>query len=196
MTTDATGKATGVSITITEQTPGTASITFTSSVAKDPDNLSNDYSKSVTLTSSTTAIYVMPDNALYWWGYESPDLEDMTTANGWSYSSLTLTAPTHNTQSISFSGSESTHRGIASKTPKNANSVSAIANCITADSGTYGFIGAIDNKNINTATSDAGTFAASGMQYINHAITLMDSGYVNLRTAKARNMTAYALWYE
>ena len=68
VTTDATGKATGVSITITEQTPGHAEITFTSSVAKDPTNLSNDYSKSVTLTSGTTEIYVMPDNALYWYG--------------------------------------------------------------------------------------------------------------------------------
>ena len=70
VTTDSTGKATGVNITITEQTPGTASITFTSSVAKDPDNLSNDYSKSVTVTESTTDIYIMPDACVYWWGWK------------------------------------------------------------------------------------------------------------------------------
>jgi hypothetical protein len=71
VTTDATGKATGVSITITQPSVGVdPTITFTSSVAKDPDNLSNSYSKSVTVTSQTTTIYVMPDEVIYWWGWK------------------------------------------------------------------------------------------------------------------------------
>ncbi len=56
--------------------PNGSSITFTSSVAKDPSNLSNDYSKTVTITRNTTDVYVMPDNALYWWGYERSDLDN------------------------------------------------------------------------------------------------------------------------
>lgn len=50
--------------------------TFYSSVAKDPSNLSNDFSKAFRITKSqwggTTELYLMPStiNILYWWGYE------------------------------------------------------------------------------------------------------------------------------
>lgn len=46
-----------------------SSVSFTSSIAKDPSDLTEYYSKIVTVTSETTDIYVMPDNALYWYGY-------------------------------------------------------------------------------------------------------------------------------
>ena len=77
----------GSDITIgqTDSTTGIASVTLANiptgtyaiydGVAKDLSNLSNDYSKTVTITSNTTEVYLMPDNALYWWGYESSDLE-------------------------------------------------------------------------------------------------------------------------
>ena len=43
-----------------------------SSVAKDPNNLSNDYSKDIRITKnkygSTTEAYLMPDGAIYWYG--------------------------------------------------------------------------------------------------------------------------------
>jgi hypothetical protein len=70
-TTDVTGKAENVNIMFTDFAP---SITFTSSVAKDPDNLSNDYSKTITVTDATTDVYVMPDNVIYWYGYEEKTL--------------------------------------------------------------------------------------------------------------------------
>ena len=69
VTTDATGKATGVSIDITQPSIGVdPTITFTSSIAKDPTDLTADYSKSVTITENTTEIYVMPEGAVYWYG--------------------------------------------------------------------------------------------------------------------------------
>lgn len=83
---------------------GSTSITFTSAVAKDPDNLSNDYTKTVSVTSVTTEIKVMPDNALYWWGYESANLEDLSTANGWN-GGMVSGLPTHNDYDISFANS-------------------------------------------------------------------------------------------
>lgn len=43
---------------------------FTSSIAKNPNNLSEDYSKAITISPSTSSIYVMPDKALYWYGFE------------------------------------------------------------------------------------------------------------------------------
>ena len=45
-----------------------------SSVAKNPNNLSNDYSKDIRITKSkygcTTEAYLMPDGAIYWYGYK------------------------------------------------------------------------------------------------------------------------------
>ena len=69
VTTDSTGKAENVSITITQTTAGVdPSITFTSSIAKDPTDLTADYSKAVTITENMTEIYVMPDATVYWYG--------------------------------------------------------------------------------------------------------------------------------
>lgn len=100
--------------------------TFYSSVAKDPSNLTNDFSKSIRITKSqwggTTELYLMPStiNTLYWWGYEDSNLEDCTSANGWvvsySYVSLSIgTAPTHNTNSIRISTTTSTISGVGTK---------------------------------------------------------------------------------
>lgn len=66
---------------------------YSNGLAKDPDNLSNDYGKTVRICPNTKEIVVRPDNALYWWGYGNPMLEDCTTANGWSLSGFTLDAP-------------------------------------------------------------------------------------------------------
>ena len=74
---------------------------FYSSVAKDPDSLATTpepYHKQVTIDDSTVRIYVMPDNALYWYGYEN-GIEDMSVANGWS-SPHTIQTPTHNANNI------------------------------------------------------------------------------------------------
>ena len=113
--TDATGSKTcrtgndgSVSVSITF-IPPSQTITFTSSVAKNPDNLSAYYSKNINFTNSTSSVYVMPNNVLYWYGYTSSNLEDCTSANGWSGASVT---PTHNTRDITLSGNSA----ISSKT--------------------------------------------------------------------------------
>ena len=114
-TTDTTGKAEAVSITFSDLAP---SITFTSSVAKDPDNLSNDYSKTVTIGNATTEIALMPEaraKMLYWWGYMGSDCEVISTANGWSYGQ-TLINPTFNTNNVSTSVNLNQISGIAKKT--------------------------------------------------------------------------------
>lgn len=64
-TTDASGHG-----TVSKSNLPNGTYTLYSSVAKDPNNLSNDYSKSITITDSTNEIYVMPDNAYYWYGNE------------------------------------------------------------------------------------------------------------------------------
>ena len=70
VTTNASGQG-SVAITFI---PPSQSITFTSSVAKNPSNLSAVYSKNINLTESTASIKVMPDGALYWYGYGDTSL--------------------------------------------------------------------------------------------------------------------------
>lgn len=105
VTTDSTGKATGVSIDISQPSIGVdPTITFTSSVAKAPDNLSNDYSKTITITSSTTDIYVMPDgHIVYWYGYLTHTLVDIASSGSGSIS--------YNTNSLTVKGNTSNSTG-------------------------------------------------------------------------------------
>lgn len=106
VTTDATGKAAGVSIDITQPSIGVdPTITFTSSVAKDPSNLSNYYSKTITITSSTTDIYVMPDgHIVYWYGYLAHTFEEIDWAGHGSitYNTNTLTLKGTGSSSVGF----------------------------------------------------------------------------------------------
>ena len=79
--------------------PSGSSITFTSAVAKDPENLSNSYTKTISITSGTTDIYVMPSNTLYWYGYELNggfiSKQPSNMPSGFSYVSETVTKHTN-----------------------------------------------------------------------------------------------------
>jgi hypothetical protein len=115
ITTDSSGHA---SATITIKPSGSA-LTFTSSVAKEPSDLSSYYSKTITLTSATTSVYVMPDGeVMYWWGYISDNVEVVNSANGWSVTSggTAFKTPTYNTNNIELNGGTSTLCGIGKKT--------------------------------------------------------------------------------
>lgn len=46
---------------------------YSNGLAKDPDNLSNDYGKTVRICPNTKEIVVRPDNSLYWWGWMVKD---------------------------------------------------------------------------------------------------------------------------
>ena len=85
---------------------GTTSITFTSSVAKNPDNLSANYSKNISLTTSTTEVDIMPQprsKMLYWYGYKG----DVTTS---SYGGIwTKVEPTWNTHNATVTLNGTTH---------------------------------------------------------------------------------------
>ena len=66
-TLDNTGSKANVSISVSPNNP---TITFTdTNVAKNPSDLTANYTKSVTITNGMTELYVMPDNALYWYGF-------------------------------------------------------------------------------------------------------------------------------
>lgn len=92
-------------------------ITFTdTNVAKDFNNLSNVYTKDVELDANTTEVYVMPDNALYWWGFLK-NCEACIGSNGWSARSVApLYPPTFNTNSVLLPADVQQTRGIANAT--------------------------------------------------------------------------------
>lgn len=81
--TDSTGKAKNVTIS-GQSLPGT--ITFSSSVADNPSNISQRYSKSIYVDATMTEIYVMPDGeVVFWYGYEptTPTVLTPTNDDGW-----------------------------------------------------------------------------------------------------------------
>lgn len=189
--------ATSKQVTIEIEASG-SSITFTSGVAKDPSNLSNYYSKTVTITSNTTEVYLMPDNALYWWGYESSELEDMSTANGWStdISPFTFGTPTRNTNYIDFNSSTgNTVIGVGAKNKHSGNFV-AIIEGITLSNNAYGGFQCADTKS---------WFNLSSQEIItNNAITKYElsnqiNKYMNATSnysGGVRRSYLYAMWYE
>ena len=85
-------------------------VTYTlySSVAKDPNNLSNDYSKNIRITKSkygcTTEAYLMPDGAIYWYGYKGSNYQKGTTIQH----SLSSGSISENTNNITLTYNEQT----------------------------------------------------------------------------------------
>jgi len=77
------------------------SITFTSTVAKNPNNLSANYSKTITITESTTSVSVMPDGVvIYWWGYNKYPWTQSGWQNNGSTSAQTGSTATFNTNNM------------------------------------------------------------------------------------------------
>jgi len=113
ITTDNSGYARA---TITINTLNGSTFTFTSNVAKQPTNLSNSYTKQITLTKNTSSVYFMPDGTvMYWWGYKNDLLETCSTANGWSGTSG-MYDPTYNINNIVANGGSLVFRGVGKKT--------------------------------------------------------------------------------
>lgn len=190
--------ATSKEVTIAINASG-SSITFTSSVAKNPNNLSQDYSKTFTITTSTTDIYLMPDadKTLYWWGYMSDNAESVIASNGWSWTNFSMTAPTYNTNNV-YWGNQTGEKGGGIGTK---NKVSNISKCHVVWSGTSGntWINMTNSKNTNdevSGTHNVLTLNVGNTQvYQSSSYNNIDAyiAWLTLRTAWGR---LNALWYE
>lgn len=177
--------------------PSGSSITFTSSVAKNPDNLSASYSKTVTVNSETTEIRVMPDHVLYWYGYQSDNLEVMSTANGWPTLSSTgsYTNPTFNKNDISLTTTTNTYGGVGTK-----NSVPSVSKWYMIS------VNSAANKNTGLQSSD-GKATNTDMLRVYATNTSVEKsvlddtygtnryGYIyDLKAGKTTTISAF--WYE
>lgn len=173
-------------------------LTLVSTVAKEPTNLSNDFSMNVRITPNITEIYLMPLKSLYWWGYESDNLEEMSNANGWISwgSSNTYESPTYNKNNIDLKPSASDKvRGVASKNKIPIDKLYGIAT--TGGASTYGRISTIGQKTSWSGQVDV-TFANTGIAKYTLNDTDQTDRYafsINLiNTSLAVNLNA--LWYE
>ena len=126
--------------------PSGSTLTFTSSVAKNPDDLTADYSKSVTITDATSEIRVMPSGALYWWGSEV-NCEDRTSAIGWILQQ-TFVNPTRNKNNISFVTTSTSYlSAIGAK--NDVGSFSTINAIVNSASGDYKWVDTNETKQGN-----------------------------------------------
>ena len=168
ITTNSSGKATAT-ITIA---PSGSTFTFKSSVAKNPSSLSSYYTKSITITNSTSTIYVMPTSGskmLYWYGYDN-GIEAMTSANGWTAAqssdglhNYSFVSPTFNTNYVALVGGTTDYRqcGIGSSSSKTMSSMYAIVQAVQRNaSSRWGLFRASNSKNTRT-----GSYVASSPWY-------------------------------
>lgn len=173
--------------------PSGSNITFTSAIAKNPSDLSSYYSKTVSVTTETTSIYVMPNDTLYWWGYQSSNLESCSPTNGWSmYSSRDYEAPTYNKNYVYCNTYQNVGISqIGTKNKINATTISCIYNGVRA-SNSYGGLAIADNK--NTIPGNNGSLKSANMD--KQSISGGNNKYVVAGSGFGTSCNIYALWYE
>lgn len=199
--TDATGSKTvtlnnsGQGSTTITFAPPSQSITFTdTNVAKNPDDLSQNYSKSIAITESTTSIKVMPDNALYWYGYMDDNSQELSVANGWTtITGYSFTSPTYNTNDITLTGATKTVKGIGSKNAVSMTKAHIISQCtkVSAGFGLY-VLGSLTTKNV----SGGNEINQATLNTIQHLSANVSGTYISAEVIDGRDGVIYALWYE
>ena len=169
---------------------------YSNGLAKAPDNLSNDYGKTVRICPNTKEIVVRPDNSLYWYGVMLNSCEDMSVSNGWSGTQASsLVSPVHNNTDITITCSSTQLGGIGSKYAVNTTTVKAVMQGVTASSGDYGSAGYQTSK----TTWDYATYST---KLTSNAITLVTytgtsgSRFVTAKCNNNRKNIIYALWHE
>ena len=166
---------------------------YSNGLAKDPNNLSNDYGKQVRICPNTKEIVVRPDNALYWWGYESSNLEDMTSANGWSRTNVTLSAPTHDNQYISI-GSSSGWQGVGSKTTMSASKIHTVAQGVSGSGFNY-VLAYTNNKALSSATdTNETTYLDTTLKHQVYTLASTKTAYIYEYAGTSRYAKILALW--
>ena len=189
-TLDSNGEKSNVDVTVSQNNPY---VTFVDSdKSKVPEKLDEPYFRRYEITSATTDIYVTPENALYWWGYESSDLEDVTTANGWSRTSYTLNAPTHNKNSITCTGANNTYSNVGTKTSKSGVTMYVVATGTTAASNRYGDLAEYSSKSSLSQQVAFTYIEQSAMTKYSLSVT---NGYVSTGSAQVRKCDLYGFWY-
>lgn len=191
VTTDTDGHA-SVEINIA---PGGSLITFTSSIAKDPSNLSNAYTKTITITTSTTTVKVMPENSLYWWGYISDEIEEVSAANGWTApSGRTLASPTFSTNKIELSSSTNQYCRISTIDKMSSGlTFNVIVKGITPYNNKYGNVDGVVDKNFSGTITTLSSLTSDTLTKLSAENTVNDN-YIMFGSDVGRASEMYAFW--
>lgn len=184
--------------------PSGSTLTFISSVAKNPDSLQTSYTKEITLTSSTQSVYFMPnENTLYWWGYRSSNLQNCSTANGWVISwGSPFDAITANTNYINISANDTYSTGgvATGSTLSNLDKYYAICKGISKNQGTnYGGISAVSEKRFNEGGTEILVGSDNNLATINKIeidLSEITSEYYLRYGCYSARTDVYALWYD
>lgn len=198
ITTDTSGHATA-QIGVIKGAPTT--IEFVSSIAKDPANLANYYSKAITLTDATDSVYVMPDNFLYWYGvmnsaYGVGDCKTLGYSNGIETYSMTNVSGNTNSFTTTFNDSAQT-AGVGTNVLVDLsqfNSIKAhVKSAITAESGKFN--GTFYNT-AKTVIRSAYFSSSSEQVYTQDISSVSTNNYVGIQSNWQGGMVVYALWLE
>ena len=170
-------------------------VTLYSSVAKDPTNLSNDYSKAVRITPNVTEIYLMPLKCLYWYGHFDSNCEVCSTANGWD-SNVTFNAPTLNkNDAVLSNGSGGTYprSALGTKNPITMTKMLNISKAVsgsTVNMGTSTPTGTKTTRQANIQSNTATTYTL-----VQGSVSVTD--YLSVKVEGANlSGSLQALWYE
>lgn len=167
----------------------TGSCTFTSTYAKNPSNTSQAYSKEITVSAGDTEIYVMPDNAVYWFGYKGPLFEECKPANGWSCS-MSWFNPTYEQNDIKCPRNNQYYTGFGTSSKVTGTTAKVIST--TAAEGTVLNAKTTKNYASNLVNTTVTTTLTLGQKDISSAGEV----YVYAGQYSTGNTSIYALWIE
>lgn len=178
----------GIGTTSIQIMTGTSKdITFTSSVAKSTElNSSTPYSKTITITESTTDVRVMPDKTIYWYGYLNGTVD--STNQGLASANKVYPGITRNTNTITAYVSNSSSSQEGSIRFYNIAGFTSGKFCIrlqnTNCSSQYAQWRVLLRNTSASIGSDSNTFIGRGA----------DKGAIDLRDATTRSSDPYVIW--
>ena len=173
---------------------------YSNGLAKATD-LTSDYGKTVRICPNTKEIVVRPDNALYWWGYKSSNIQESSSTNGWTLYGASFVAPTWNNYDIYMTDPSNATCGVGTN-----NKISAqILHCVyTLQSGPAGiFMFADSNKRILSSSGSENHYVTLDSTNLSHKAYDITSLYPSIQVfigvcglqGNGRG-TMNALWYE
>lgn len=188
-TTDTTGHG-----TVAKSLLPNGTYTLKSTVADDPSNLSNKYSKTVTITDGTSEIYLMPENTMYWYGYIGKNFESCTSSTGWSVSGGgSFSNPTYTTQYIQLTSSTGVTGMVGTSNKVNVTKVCVLQQGVTVVSNYYGRLSERPSK---TITSPTNTVQITSTAITKYEITMTGENYATAHSSGGQTSKVYAMWTE
>ena len=163
--------------------------TFYSSVAKNPDNLAEEYSRTVKITRTTTEIYLMPVNALYWYGHEDANLEDCLAGTGWT-GSFSYANPTHNANNIYLSAPSNQLCGVGTERILSTSKIQAVGH---SESGNSAWLLSHISKDTSAPAESVSMLSAQDKLVTIGNLTA--DRYACVRAALGTNMVCSAFWH-